>query len=130
MEMLAKQNSRHQKLKNDALELKEKDKSSADNHSTIVITADTESQLFAPFNDVNVMFFHSKLNVHNFTFYNICDREVLNYVWSEINGNLDASIFASCYVDYLLKIIEAHPEAMTIIIWTDRFIQRTVDICS
>ena len=29
----------HQKLKNDALELKEKDKSSADNHSTIVITA-------------------------------------------------------------------------------------------
>ena len=115
--MLAKQNSRrNQKLKNEALELKEKDKSSADNHSTIVIKADTESQLLAPFNDANVMFFHSKLNVHNFTFYNICDREVLNYMWSEINGNLDASIFASCDIDYLLKVMEAHPEAMTIII--------------
>ena len=53
----------HQKLKNEALDLKEHDKVSADNITKFVITADTESLLTAPSNDAGIMFFHSKLNL-------------------------------------------------------------------
>ena len=58
----------HQKLKNEGLDLKEQDKREADNVNTMVITADTEALLLAPLNDSGLMFFHSKLKLHHFTF--------------------------------------------------------------
>ena len=90
----------HQKRKNDALNMKEEDKKWADNVSKFVITADTESLLIAPHNDSSMMFFHSKLNVHNFTFFDLKTRQVMNYVWLEVNGDLEASNFTSCYINY------------------------------
>ena len=57
----------HIKLKNDGLELKENDKKTDNNMTTFAITADTESLLNAPHNESNMMFFHTKLNLHNFT---------------------------------------------------------------
>ena len=67
--------------KEDGLELKERDKCSADNISNFVITADTEALLLAPLSDANVMFFHSKFNVHNFTFFDLKTKDVMNYLW-------------------------------------------------
>ena len=46
------------------------------------------------------MFFHSKLNVHNFTFYDLKTHQVMNYIWSEVNRELNASNFTSCYINY------------------------------
>ena len=45
-----------------------------------VITPDTESLLTEPHNDSNIIFFHSKLNVHNFTFYDLKTCQVITYV--------------------------------------------------
>ena len=61
----------------------ESDKVNADGITTLVINADTEGLLQAPFNMANVMYFHSKLNVHNFTFHEFKSKQVMNYVWSE-----------------------------------------------
>ena len=61
----------HIQRKEDGLELKERDKCSSDNISKFVITADTEALLLAPLSDANVMFSHSKLNLHNFTFFDL-----------------------------------------------------------
>ena len=69
----------HQKRKDNGFELKEKDKQLTDGVSRFVITADTESLLTAPCNSANVMFFHSKLNLHNFTFYDLQSKKVMNY---------------------------------------------------
>ena len=64
----------HVKLKNDGLELKENDKTTANNMTTFVITADTESLLTAPHNASKMIFFHTKLNVHNFACYDLKTR--------------------------------------------------------
>ena len=109
----------HQKLKEDGFKLKENDKASADGTFTFVITADTESLLTAPHNDANIMFFHSKLNLHNFTFYDLESRDVLNFVWTEVNGELESSNFTSCYVDYFNSLLERHPDVRKIIFWSD-----------
>ena len=109
----------HIKLKNDGLELKEIDKKTANNMTTLSITADTESLLTAP-HQSNMMFFHTELNLHNFTFYDLKTREVLNYVWYEVHGELEASNFTTCYIDYLSKLVEQNPAVKNVILWSDR----------
>ena len=97
------------------------DKDSAD-ASTFVITADTEALLTSPNNDANIMFhnvFRSQLNLHNFTFYDLKTREVINSLWIEINGDVESSNFTSCYIDYLTGVLNLHPDTTTIIIWSD-----------
>ena len=93
----------HQKRKNEAFALKEKDKLSADNRSTFVMTADTGALLTAPRNNANIMFFHSRLNLHNFTFFDLKAREVLNYLSSENNGDIESNCFITCMAYYRLS---------------------------
>ena len=109
----------HQKRKNDGLNLKEQDKINSDDHKIITVTADTESLLLSPLNDANIMFFRTKLNLHNFTFYNLKNKDVMNYLWSEVNGDLEASNFTSCYIAYLERLTEEYADVTTVILWTD-----------
>ena len=109
----------HQKRKNEGFKLKDSDKAAADGKTTFVITADTEALLLAPYNFANIMFFHSKLNVHNFTFYDLKTKDVLNYVWPEVSGDIEAPNFTTCYIDYLTKVLENNPLCSQIIIWSD-----------
>ena len=106
-------------MKTDGFNRKEEDKESADGKTIFVITADTESLLTAPHNDANIMFFHSKLNLHNFTFYDLKTREVMNFLWNETNGEIESNNFTSCYIAYLEELIEAHRNAKKIILWSD-----------
>ena len=73
----------------------------------------------APLNDANIMFFRTKLNLHNFTFYNLVTRDVINFVWSETNGDLKSSSFTTIYIEYLTQLFEKNPKISTIILWTD-----------
>ena len=109
----------HLKRKNEGFDLKSKDKLSANNTDTVVYTADTEVLLIAPFNDANCMFFRTKLNLHNFTFFNLHDKEVMNYLWTEVNGDLEAPTFVSCYISELKYVKKKYPNVSTIILWTD-----------
>ena len=109
----------HVKRKNEGFDLKEKDKKSANNKDTFVFTADTEALLIAPLNDANCMFFRTKLNLHNFTFFNLFDKDVMNYLWTEVNGDLEASTFTTCFISQLTDVIEKSPSVKIIILWTD-----------
>ena len=111
--------NQHQKRKNEGFKLKDLDKAAADGKTTFVITADTEALLLAPYNRANVMFFHSKLNIHNFTFYDLKTKVVLNYVWPEVSGDIEAPNFTTCYIDYLTNVLENNPSCSQIIIWSD-----------
>ena len=104
----------HQKLKDERFALKEKDKCSADSISKFVLTADTESLLQAPLNNSDIMFFKSKLNLHN-----LKSRKVVNYLWSEVNGEIEPANFTSCYIDYMTALKEQNPMLNTIVVWTD-----------
>ena len=109
----------HQMRKNEGFALKEKDKEMADNNYVFVITADTEALLTVPRNNANIMFFHSRLNLHNFTFYDLKTREVLNYVWSENNGDIESNNFTTCYINYLTTLVSNNPGVEKIILWSD-----------
>ena len=109
----------HQNKKNAGFQLKENDKLDADIITAVLLTADTESLLVAPLNYANAMFFRSKLNLHNLTFYNLKDKEVMNFVWSEVNCGLDTSYFTTCYISHFNGILVKYPAVSTIILWTD-----------
>ena len=111
--------NQHQKRKNEGFKLKDLDKAAADGRTTFVITADTVALLLAPYNRANVMFFHSKLNIHNFTFYDLKTKVVLNYVWPEVSGDVEAPNFTTCYNDYLTNVLENNPSCSQINIWSD-----------
>ena len=67
----------HQKNKNEGFDSKGKGKEVADNQTSFVATADTEALLTAPLNESNIMFFRTKLNLHNLT-YKIYNKDVKN----------------------------------------------------
>ena len=47
------------------------------------------------------------------------DKDVLNILWSEVNGDLEASFFTSCFVSYLELLMEKYPSATVIVFWTN-----------
>ena len=109
----------HMKRKEEGFDLKAKDKKMANNKDFVVFTADTEALLIAPLNDASCMFFRTKLNLHNFTFFNLHDKEVMNYLWTECNSDLEAPTFTTCYIEELKSIIEKYPDVSTIVLWVD-----------
>lgn len=60
-----------------------------------------------------------KLQLHNFTIYNILTHESDNYVWGETDGWLVSSVFATCIIKHLRKMQTLSPEIHHIIIYSD-----------
>lgn len=67
----------------------------------------------------NASYYKMKLQIHNFTIYNIITHESDNYVWDETEGNLVASTFATCIIKYLRNAINMSPITHHIIIYSD-----------
>ena len=47
--------------------------------TTMVFTADTVALLISPNNKSSAMFYHTKLNIHNLTYYNLKTKRAINY---------------------------------------------------
>lgn len=62
-------------------------------------------------------YFKLKLTVHNFTIYNMETRDSLSYWFDESEGNLVASTFASCLINYLIELHQVH--SRPIVIYSD-----------
>lgn len=101
-----------------ALTEKENDKKLSPK-TKLVASQDTESLLIAAKNYSNKMFFHSKLNIHNLTYYNLKTKESLNYPWAEDQAGLDSSVFASIHIDFLTTALLNNPGVTEIIVWQD-----------
>ena len=65
------------------------------------------------------MFFRTKLNVHNFSYYNLRTRAVSNYLWHETDGNLDADNFTTIQIRHLDNEINVDSNITHIIQWSD-----------
>ena len=53
----------------------------AENSKTLVLTMDLQALLLCPRLEASALFYKSKLGVHNFTLFNLCDHSVVCYVW-------------------------------------------------
>ena len=71
------------------------------NTSTCVIAVDLQSVLLCPRLQASAVYYHTKLQLHNFSIFRLNDADVTLYVWNETNGGVTANEFASCVVDYI-----------------------------
>lgn len=96
---------------------KKQDKLDAQNGLCHVFTMDAEAVKLCPDINASAIYYKQRLQVHNFTIYNIGTHQCTNYWWSEINGDLTASSFISCIIHHL----ETHclSDSLPIILFSD-----------
>ncbi|CAG9773409.1 unnamed protein product [Ceutorhynchus assimilis] len=112
----------HIKRKDEARKEKEADKKMTmemENKEIAVITMDLQSVKLAPVLQASAIYYNTKLCVHNFTTFNLVDKEVSCYLWHEAEGGLEANIFATLIVKHLSSFLEKNPHTKTIILFSD-----------
>lgn len=106
----------HIERKEMARQEKNEDKKKAQEGKCSVITADLQAVKLSPFFNASALYYKTKLCVHNYTTFNLATHDVVCYWWNESEGELVASVFASCLIDYLNKYKDS---GKPIVIWTD-----------
>lgn len=108
----------HLILKDEARNEKNKDKLS---DSDIVLTMDLQSVLLAPKSKVSLMYYKTKLAVHNFTIYDIKSNDGYCFLWSEIEGSVGANEFSSILTYFIENIIlkRIDGKLSKVIFWSD-----------
>lgn len=92
----------HIQRKNDAKTEKDATKANAiANNDHMAITMDLQSVLLCPKTLQSAMYYKCKLQVHNFTIYNLKNGDVTLYVWHEGNGGVTSNEFTTCILDFL-----------------------------
>lgn len=71
----------------------------------------------APFVKASALYFKTKLNVHNFTMYDIGTKEVTCFWFDETNADLEASVFASRVIKKLREVLAK--EERPVVLWSD-----------
>lgn len=84
-----------------------------------VFCMDVQAVKLVPQLNASAAYYKMKLQLHNFTIYNIVTHESDNYVWDETDGNLVSSVFATCIIKHLKKFHDQSPEIHHIIIYSD-----------
>ena len=110
----------HIKKKRSAQEAKAADKVTAQNNVEISCwTMDAQAVLLCPRTPASSMYYKSKLQIHNFTFFGLVTKSGHSYVWDETEGGLDANIFAYLQYNHFKTYFEANTQVKTLIIWSD-----------
>lgn len=107
----------HLSNKEKARQEKAKNKQSSilgENHCLVM---DVQSVKLSPVLAASAIYYKTKLMVHNFTVYDLKNRNVCCYWWDESEADLVASSFASCLVDFIKE--NYMQDKLPIIIYSD-----------
>lgn len=88
----------HIQVKDKAREQKEKDKEKSISKECVVLTVDVQAVKLSPCLKASSLYFKTKLCCHNYTVFNLANKEVDCYWWHEGEGELKASSFTSCLI--------------------------------
>lgn len=110
--------AQHIKAKDEARAEKSKDKENA-NASTSVWTMDLQAVLLCPNTKASAMYYKTKLQVHNFTLFNLATKEGFCYTWDESEGSLSSEVFASIIYQHFFNYLDSNPGIKEIVIWSD-----------
>lgn len=94
---------------------KQSDKESAD----FVAVYDLQAVLPCPKGSTSSYYYVSKLNVFNFTIYDIKSNAVVCCVWNEAQGNRGANEIGSCVLSYLRNLSKIFNEDRNVIFYSD-----------
>lgn len=90
----------------------------ASKSNTKLLCMDVQAVKLCPMLETSAAYYKMKLQIHNFTIYDIITHESTNYVWDETEGQLVASIFTSIIITHLEKVILENGK-LDIVIWSD-----------
>lgn len=83
----------------------------------ILLCMDAEGVVLCPKLLASALYFKSKLQLHNFTIYDILTHISTNYVWDETEDDLQSSTFTSIVVHHLEKLLKS--DSLPITIYSD-----------
>lgn len=108
----------HVTKKDEARQEKSRDKDSATEEKSLW-TMDLQAVLLCPKTQASSQYYKKKLQVHNFTLFNLASKEGYCYVWDESEGDLCSEVFAHLQYHHFEGVIQGHPELKEIIVWSD-----------
>lgn len=97
---------------------KELDKKNT-NNKCIAATYDLQAVMPCPRGDISNFYYISKLNVLNFTIYELGSKDVNCYVWHEGEGLRGVNEIGSCVLNYLRRLQEQSKEDFQVIFYSD-----------
>lgn len=91
----------HVQRKNVARAEKTKNKEEAMQNKVYTFTMDTQAVKLCPLLNVGASYYKTKVQLHNFTVYNLESHQCVNYLWNETEGDMSASVFATCITRHI-----------------------------
>lgn len=85
----------------------------------ILLCQDVQAVQLCPKLLASALYFKLKLQVHNFTIYDIISHKSSNYIWDETQGEVKASIFVSIVVNHIRELVKQISPNVPIIIYSD-----------
>lgn len=107
---------KHLQKKDDARDAKAIDKQAAIEGSCHVLVMDVQAVKIAPLLTASACYYKNKLVVHNFTIYDLKSHAARCCLWDESEGELVASVFATCLIKY---IQDKFNDDLPIVIYSD-----------
>lgn len=98
---------------------KERDRKDALVGLCILLCQDVEAVQLCPKLLASALYFKLKLQMHNFTIYDIISHQSSNYIWDETQGEVKATNFVSIIVKHLENILKKNKRKLPIIIYSD-----------
>ncbi|KAF6208160.1 hypothetical protein GE061_016611 [Apolygus lucorum] len=111
----AKDYAAHIKRKEDAQNEKNNDKAKAQGGEIHAIVCDLMKVQCLPMIRASAAYYKLKLAIHNFTIYNMGNKDVMAYWFDETNANLQATTFASFLVEYISDLLQQSKKPVVII---------------
>ena len=108
----------HTALKNEARDEKSSDKESSSTKRS-VWTMDLQAVLLCPNTKASSMYYKTKLQLHNFTLFDLRSKDGYCYIWNESEGDLSSEVFAYLQYQHFASIICNNPGLEEIVIWSD-----------
>lgn len=96
---------------------KDNDVKAAKKNLLILLCMEVEGVVLCPKLLASALYFKSKLQLHNFTLFDILTHDSTNYVWDETEGDLQSSTFVSIVIHHLEQLIRK--SALPITIYSD-----------
>lgn len=90
---------------------REEKKTDKENSNAVVVVYDLQAVMQLPKGDVSLFYYKSKLNVFNFTMYDLKSNACDCFVWDEGNGHRGVNELGTCVLHYLKKIAATKQDA-------------------
>ncbi|KAF4517660.1 hypothetical protein B566_EDAN002892 [Ephemera danica] len=97
---------------------KENDKKAA-SANVLHLIADVQKILLLPLIKNNNQYYKTKLQMRNYTIYNLHNKKVRCKIWVETEAGCSANVFASMLSSFIEECLQENPKITEIIIWTD-----------